>query len=450
MLKMFYFPRINGAFRPLLARAGLSLFETAIGLVVVGMIVVPLMRMYQHDINKKAFDTTVGGLSRGIEGINQYFASGNGVYPCPTDLSLKEGDANYGVAGNCTLASILLCSLPTVAWLADGGICKTENSVDAIIIGGLPFASLKMAEGDSLDSWKNKYIYAVSYSQTDPTTYTTNSGKIRIMDVRTGSPSLLTIAGVPIYHDMFIFSTGETAMGGFSKRGDALTSCGPSTDRYEYENCNFDDLFFALGGVSADGTKVSAYSKVTGTVSFFDDITRMQQSMPANTWYQHEDNASYADIDFALTQATKVGIGTTKPDELHSGVTLMVVGDARADVTTSPDGGHLESDSICNSNDNDCFDPKIITGAVVNMNCFSNVSYSGGGTVVRGVKRISNSSVGCSSAVYYNEGTSTVDTVDGGERLRIDTSVFNSSECLTGEVVKGINASGDLECVSTY
>ncbi len=423
-----------------MAQAGLSLLETAIGLIIVGLIVLPLMHMHKINMAKKAFLGTSGNISKIIDGINQYYVSGNGAYPCPADLSLKEGDTGYGFAKTCDLTSIELCSNAT--WFSTGGgICKTSDTADAVIIGGVPFASLRMPQEDSYDFWKNKYIYAVTFRQTDVTSYSTNNGSVRVryMD-SSGTPALSSVQ-----YDIFIFSTGESGVGGYTKNGFPLVACGTDLERNEFENCDFDDTFFALD-FGIGGVKVSAYSTVLNGSTpepFFDDITGMQQYMQTNTWFQHEDNPLYTDIDFVLTKATKVGIGTSEPNSPHMGSTLTVDGDVRADVSASPNGGHLESDSVCAENDADCFDPEIITGAENRMNCFSSTAYVSDPSVVRAVKRIADTAVGCSSGVGATGGT-----IDGGETLKVDTSKFNNVPCPSGQIANGIDASGNLLCIS--
>jgi len=451
MLKMSYFFKLKMPhFRPS-AQAGLSLLETAVGLIVVGFMVVPVMRTYKVSMTKEAFQGTYGTLSMAIDGINQYYASDNGAYPCPADLSLQEGDAGYGVASNCVLANIELCGGPT--WFTTGGgICKTEDTNDAIIIGGLPFASLKMSDEDSFDSWKNKYIYAVTFRQTDNTTYKTDNGNIRIKYLpKDDTPEFIKDGtNTTILYDMFIFSTGESGVGGYTKKGQPLTACMDINidPRYETENCDFDDVFFALHYAPPGELRTSAYSTVLDGSSpepFFDDITNMQRFVPANTWYQHEDNPSYANIDFVLTQATKVGIGTTTPDDPYIGTTLMVKGDIQAAVTASPNGGHLESDSVCAENDADCFDPEIITGAVESMNCFSSNSYvSDDPSVVRAVKKLADSSVTCTNGATAAGAPIETD----GEILEVDTSKFNPVPCPNDWLAIGIDANGDLKCIA--
>lgn len=434
MLNTFISSKLKSINNALPQQKGLSLLEMAIGLVVLGFVALPIIRSYSGDLEKEAYNTTSGSLVETITGINQFFFSDNSRYPCPTDMSLAEGDANFGLEGSCDLASILLCG-PTSPWLASGGICKTDNTANAIVIGGVPFGTLKMSQDTQIDFWKNKFIYAVTHSQTKQLSYSTGGGKINVLaadnplnvanSTEDGVPDVLSIP-----YDMFLFSTGETGVGGFTSRGMANDVCGDLTTGLEHENCDFDNTFFIA--VDPYDNASNAFGRVPG-VNFFDDITRMQISPPLATWFQHTDNPTYTDKDYVLTLATKVGIGTKEPDE-----TLHVVGDIRAEVMLSGDGGNLKSDLLCNESGS-CFDPVIITDTLPQMNCDSDASFP----LQRAVTRVANSEVKCNTALDDSG-----NPIGGGNNLRVDNSKFGTMDCGgSGEIAQGIDASGDLICV---
>ena len=469
--KMFIFGKRKTTFRFFCKQGGLSLIEMAIAVAVLGLLALPVIRSYRANLVKEAFENNLGTLSTALEGINRYYISGNFFYPCPTDLSLGSSDLDFGSAKDCSdLSAIELCTSPT--WFEHDGICKTSNSSGAIIIGGLPFADLKMSQENSLDSWKNKLIYAVTHRQTDPATYVTGNGSIQLMGI--DDPKKIangTVDGVPdlirtadgssiAMYEIFIFSTGEAGIGGYSRSGQTLSECEDVKDTYEYENCDFDGVFFVRE--DPHDTEISAYSISTGKDPdtgedfrryYFDDMTTQQISPPSNTWYQHEDNALYeaaSDINFVLTQATRVGIGTTDPATPYDDVTLMVVGDITAETAAKPDGttfgGRFQADGMCNE-DRTCFDPEIIAGAVDDMNCNADTSYSADPSigVNRAVIRISSNSVGCNSGV---EGSSGSDSIDGGEVLQVDNTTFSEKDCGSGSYAGGIDSNGDLICVT--
>ncbi|MCK5374706.1 MAG: prepilin-type N-terminal cleavage/methylation domain-containing protein [Alphaproteobacteria bacterium] len=460
--KMFLLDKRKTTNRFFGKQGGLSLIEMAIAIAVLGLLALPVLRAYRTNLMKASYENDLGALSTTLEGVNRYYISGHSSYPCPTDLSLKNGDTGFGVAGDCSdLNGIKLCTNTT--WFEDDGICKTSTSSDATIIGGLPFADLKMSQENALDSWKNKLIYAVTHRQTDPTTYVNGNGSIQVMCVDdpkkiaagttgdNGAPDIVLSSGgssIALY-EIFVFSTGEDGIGGYNNSGRALSECGDTNERYEYENCNFDNIFFARE--DPHDSDISAYSLSTSKDTdtgedfekyYFDDMTTQQSSPPANIWFQHEDNALYesaSDINFVLTQATKVGIGTTDPGTPYDEVTLMIVGDVTAETATKPDGttfgGKVQADSLCNE-DGACFDPQIIAGEVDEMNCNADSLYDADSSngVNRAVLRISDNSVGCNSG--------------DGDALQVNNTIFGEKDCGTGYYATGIDSNGDLLCVA--
>ena len=227
--KMFLLDKRKTTNRFFGKQGGLSLIEMAIAIAVLGLLALPVLRAYRTNLMKASYENDLGALSTTLEGVNRYYISGHSSYPCPTDLSLKNGDTGFGVAGDCSdLNGIKLCTNTT--WFEDDGICKTSTSSDATIIGGLPFADLKMSQENALDSWKNKLIYAVTHRQTDPTTYVNGNGSIQVMCVDdpkkiaagttgdNGAPDIVLSSGgssIALY-EIFVFSTGEDGIGGYN------------------------------------------------------------------------------------------------------------------------------------------------------------------------------------------------------------------------------------------
>ncbi len=408
---------------------GISLIELAIGLVILGLIVTPLMHSYKDKIRSDSMKETRGALANITKSINQYYLSGSGAYPCPASLILRENTANFGKVGDCTLANIKMCNDPL--WRTNEGICKTSNGTDAVIIGAVPFSSLKMQQEASLDYWGNKIIYAVTFEQTDNATFTANAGAISVDAVdRPGEVQSGAADGIPEEKtdvvDFFLFSTGISGLGGFTKDGIALSDCGAIADGYESENCDFDNKFFydvdpAFNDPFDDAA--SAFSEIAG-VTFFDDITRAQSSVPEATWFQHPDNVLYAD-DVIMTFANRIGIGTEDPKQ-----TIDVVGDTRIE-------GGLKSKDISNIDNTVGFDPELITGTKDVMKCDSAGVFYG----EQAVMRLYNSKVSCSSS------TDNTGNAINGEKIKVDTDIIKIKSCGGGELASGIDADGYIKCI---
>ncbi len=404
---------------------GISLIEVAIALIVLGLIVAPIMQNYNIRIKKESRAITVGSLLNVQKSINQYYFGGSGAYPCPASLTIGEGDPNFGDSGDCTLANVKLCT--NITWQTTEGICKTDDTSNAVIIGGVPFAKLKMQQDTALDYWGNKIIYAVTFEQTDGATFASNNGQIRAYAV--DSPTLIANGladGVPEIKpqeiDFFLFSTGETAIGGFTKDGIIISTCGNASNGWESENCDFDSIFFHDADPSMGDA--SAFSEVVG-VNFYDDLTLGQVSVPETTWFQHPDNVSYAD-DFVVTLNTDIGIDTSTPSE-----TIDVNGDVRVE-------GWVKTDSICDNNNANCFDPELITGTKDEMECDTGSVISGRSAVIR----LAENRVFCSTAKDDSG-----NPIGDGQLITIDTNVINDNTCNDGYLISGIDANGDIQCV---
>ena len=417
---------------------GVSLIEAAIGLVVLGLLVMPIILAKKQEIIKEVRTINSGSLSNAREAINQFYASGNGAYPCPANVFLGEGDADFGVSSDCTFANVLECSDPDWKLTANGGICKTDNTTEAIIIGALPFATLRMPQEEGLDYWGNKILYAVTHKQTDIATYSNYGGEIRILAADDPIQVQLGLEdGVPDLvarkYDIFLFSTGLNALGGYTKDGNETAACGGTLDGYDHENCDFDNLFMI--DRDPDNTTASARSDVSGT-SYFDDWVTIQEVPPVSTWFQHEDNTLYPN-DYVLTLSTKIGIGTTTPGTDDMTVSLDATDAIRVESNAGV-GGRTKSNQICN--DANCFDPNIITGSSADMTCAGGTAP--GYSLNRPVTELSGSSVKCTS------GTSDGSAPIGNDNpIRLNTGMFNGN-CDTGDRAIGFDATGAVVCVT--
>jgi len=416
---------------------GLTLIEASIGLIILGLLAVPLIQIYKVEIAARGFSRTSGALQEVTNAINLYFNSDNNAYPCPANLGLAQGDADFGQAGDCTLANVPLCT--SAGWFTNEGICKTEDSANAVIIGGVPFSTLLLPEDETLDFWGNKILYAVSFNQTDALTFA-NPSTISVMtvddpkDVAAGTEDG-TPDPLPSEYSFFLASTGASGVGGYTRAGIPIAPCGSALTGYDHENCDFDDTFFF--GKNPNNLAESAYSEAPGS-TFFDDFTVGQiGSPPLSTWYEYEDNATIADRDYASTTATSIGIGVNNTDPAH---TLDVAGDVRVENSASGNGW-LKSDDICDSTVSNCFDPELITGTENTMHCNSADIYYG----TQGVMGLSNGRVNCGSTLNNTNG-SPID--DNGLELRVDTSVISNLTCSGAQIVAGIDANGDIICVT--
>lgn len=404
-------------FKNFLKNDGVTLIEVSIILIVLGLIALPILRAVQFEHTRNSYFETRGLLAQAEAGINQYYGALNNTTPCPASLALGPGDVDYGVSGDCTLTNVRNCTDP--AWFTNEGICRTSGTFgNAVIIGALPFATLRITEEASLDFWSNKLIYAVDHGSTDLAL--TSGQAISTIGLPPGSATPITLANFQI----FIFSTGESQVGGYSRDGSAHQPCGNVFTGYEHENCNFDAVFFQ---------QQNAFSRVAGT-TFYDDLTRGQISFPEGRWFEHDGNTTDPDNDFAITLANRVGIGTQNPSQ-----SLDVEGSLRIESLGGGVGGRLEAENICDSTENSCFEVEDITGARPEMRCDPSNQFEGDQVV------LSLNGIGIGPHVECSAVNGATGT--GNRPIQLDTTIFTPINCPTGSLVGGINASGDIVCV---
>lgn len=390
--------------------SGFSLMELSIALLIIGLIVTPLVAAYNIYIYDYKKNETRGTLTEIRDTINLYIQA-NGRYPLPARLDLTEGAANFGTEGSPNPA---LCS--GAGWYTADGMCSTDGTPSAVLIGAVPVDILGLGSNKTLDYWGNKILYAVSKPQTDALTYSSSGARVVLQHLDLGTPrSAVTL---PDLYDMVLVSFGETGKGAYTDATVLVSPCVGAVAENEDENCDFDNVFL-LDKDPDDVLNNSTASHVSdGT--FYDDLTLDQQEFPRDHWYQHDPDPS-----FVISQANRVGIGTTDPQ-----ARLHVVGNVQAD--------EILTDSICDEDLTGCFDPEIIAGDVPEMDCNAN-SVPG----IEPVLSIGNSQVECASAV--DAGGNPVD----GRAFVFDNSHFNWVNCgAAGQLMTGIDASGSPICVT--
>lgn len=411
---------------------GLSLIEMAVGLIVLGLVAVPFFMQVRIEQERAEYRETRGALINIRNGINQHYTSGAGAYPCPASLVADEGDADFGISKPCLpVTNIPLCSDPT--WNDPGnGVCRID-APQQVFIGAVPFSTLRMKTGEALDSWGNKILYAVSYNQTNDLTFGLNAGTITALSVDDPlSPGAdNTPDPLPLNYDFILLSYGRTAVGAYNKEGDLVSNCTNALEGTEFENCNMDGRF--LLHVNPTNRRANARSNVSGP-NFYDDITEAQQTLPEQTWFQHVDNSVYANNDFLVTLATRVGVGVQNPQErLHVGGTIRVEPGA----TTN---GQIESDLVCSPNGlggESCINPTLITEDPDSMSCADDPRP--GDQVVM---RLGNGRVYCN-------GNENNDSNVNSSTVEVSFTTINNADtvsCPGDQAFIGISATGDMTC----
>lgn len=402
---------------------GFTLIETAIALVLIGLLVVPMLALWAAERREAPRGIALGNIDAVKTSLDD-FVRANGRYPMPAGLTLSPDTALYGEEPTGAI-------LPCASWPTPNGVCSTMGA-NPVLIGAIPFKTLGINEEISVDFWDNKLLYAVTASHT--TAFALNAGQIIIKafdENLAGNRYEVTLypgVGSLFPVSFFVMSLGENGAGAYNRNGFLVNNCNLTTVA-ESENCDFDNTFWLKTNYFPefkngpnDLGEIGSASFIPG-VNYFDDITD-DYPMPnpaADLWFESTD-----DSDYLLTRNQRIGIGIENPE-----VKVHVIGNAMAD--------NILSDEICNENSSACFNPNIIAGNEPSMDCEANSIGASGHP--EAVLKIEYSMVRCASPVDDED-----NPVDG-IAFQFPAAHFNLTDPCTGlELMTGLDASGRPIC----
>lgn len=422
------------------------MLELSLALVIIGIITVPFVALYKAEHARERSQEALWRTVHVVDSVGAFFSSGNEFYPCPASLTAALGDADFGIqAPLCNLSDIDDCD--GVSWMNNQGVCKTsDDPATAVLIGGVPFTALKMAQGEELDVWGNKLIYAVGFNQTTSATFSNGraiipfSGDQITSNTADGIPDQVTDQfGNAVRYEYIVLSTGDNGVGGFTKDGTRISDCDNGGNILsELENCDFDETFLLREDPNLTNTGVASLSNL-----YYDDYTSGLASITEMLWYENSNEE-----DVAMTLSTRVGIGTQEPqDALHvssrnqAEANILIQSFVNEEGTR--EGGQLQTDEICTevpddngSTVNTCFNPRLIAGDVDEMDCDSN----------RAVTELSNSRVTCTTTEDAQGNEINGESLSTGNSFSGECSEQNSQGGTVSRPATGFGANGELTC----
>jgi alpha-tubulin suppressor-like RCC1 family protein/type II secretory pathway pseudopilin PulG len=199
--------------------SGFSLVELAILLLVVGM--VGGMSMSAGQTILKAGDVNATKQQLGIiRSALLLFRDKTGRFPCPARENDVMSSATYGVEGaNCATTAI-------------AGITTSGNAG----IGFVPYKALGLNQSVSMDTWGNKFTYAVDMIHT--VSSNVGPGSLIVVDASGNSLTQSPTMGKPIFA---LISHGEDGNGAYLSDSATQTACGATSK--DKENCNNNATF---------------------------------------------------------------------------------------------------------------------------------------------------------------------------------------------------------------
>lgn len=395
---------------------GFTLIEIAIGLIVIGLLTLPLIELYKIQLASEKETYNEGLFTRVRNKINE-FVIDNGRYPIPASLLVGPDDALYGAEATAFM--------PCPSWPTPTGVCRTVAG-SSVLIGAVPTEALGMHPQEGLDYWGNKVLYAVDQGKTaaySPTVL----GDVNVQGFGEVGAGLLAAD----QFDFILLSHGESGGGAYAEYGAQVQPCPGVAAGLDGENCDFDaDFIMRENNATANDLGGGIATNLIAGVNFYDDYTLEQNAIPLDLWYQSLD-----DSIFALTTSARIGIGTEDPlAKVH------VVGDLNADA--------ILTDAICR-NGGECFDPNLIAGISADMNCDLN-TLAGNEPILW----LANSQVYCATPVDSAGNILDNGMPDGGLEFAFPENTtpgtgFGRIDCAdTAQLMVGIDANGDPVCAT--
>jgi len=316
---------------------GISLIEVAIALIVIGLMLIPLLKLYDLERTKRLRDTNI----QKVETLNKAilnFARLNGRLPVPARLDRVESDDDYGKSA--TTAN-------TCAALNAAGLkCKTSGYdtddsgavADEIVVGFVPYKDLNLSIDDAIDVYGSKITYIASRQLLVPGSLpgANAQGAIRVLNQLNanydGGPDLrvTTPSGRLIGALYMVISHGPDRRGAYLKSETTVEPClGGGWDAL---NCNPPTLaampslahYRALQAYQSDNTTVlitapADYSFTReGSAEHFDDTVRFVTTSADAFWTLNQ-NASREDIFSRENTSSNIGIGVTQVGPSNNG-----------------------------------------------------------------------------------------------------------------------------------
>jgi len=410
------------------AESGFTLIEIAIVLVIGGLFLASVSRMYKISMEKYLYEVNNYRLQQTHDSLLIY-KTGDGRFPCPADASLAPGDAGYGEE---------VC--PSVGGCAAGIKCVNGRDVNGdgtperVLIGAVPHNTIldlfhdgpyadtatfpDFGDFSVIDVYGVKLKYAVTeelsnkgYSFFNPAP--SNLGAISVTDEFNES-----VVNPADSAQIVILSHGKNRVGGYEKNGIQNTDCkissgylageagyvaggaipagvNSSSIETDKENCDDNDAIFIVGSRS-----LSLGSNYYDDSLYFVNVTSQE------LW-----SASFLSSGMAWynTNAGNVGMGVDNPQaKLHIGDDA---GSGEGDINALS----LRADQFCDGLNDNCMDPRTIAGDLPEMTCPH--SYEA-------IVAIENNSVVCRPVI----------------------TTLPTSTCPSGQYLVGVSNLGNIQC----
>ena len=403
--------------------AGFTLVEMAIVMVIVGLFLAAVSKIYVEIERERRVDDTQNNITRVVDALAS-FRNNFGRYPCPSSLNANpnsnvnnnENRQAYGVETDCSIVAGLAVGAgvnatngttvvagdPIVSGVA---AVLAPDGATRVRIGAVPFRTLNIGERTALDGYRNRLMYAVTEPLAVSATFSATGGAIRIQD------EVGTSKTTPADSAHFvIFSAGPNGEGAYNHAGgqNPIVLVGPNAGN-DAANYDFADAIFVD---TAHGTSITGAGK-------FDDEVKYATHADIPYWELDPTTGQHMTIKPSGNVAVGAAAAADPSEELKVAGIIRIKDDAN----TTTQEGQVKTDNLCDysSGTTDCFSSSLIGGKII-IDPLTGANIGGG--------------MACPSGQYMIG-------IKNGAPQCTDEIVIR---CPAGEVVRGVNSDGTLDC----
>lgn len=345
-------------------QSGYSLLQIAIALIVVGVLLAAFSGTYKLYKTNVVADSTQKNLDNVIVALRKYKEQ-HGRYPCPSSLTASR--INQPTLYGTEIASCDITLAPVPVGRCRQGVCIEAahptkrpggfpESLRRVIVGGVPFRALQIAEDKTYDGFGSRIVYAISQNATIEGN-TESLGMINIVDEKNRE-----LVSPPFSALFALISPGENKHGAYSKDGVLVKQCAQRSGR-DFANCN---TGFTTGRGAQRGLSqytVAQEVSVPGRDYYDDQIAYFSQSAP-ESWVR-DSNPLFRENIHTTSPNGSVIVGS---DAVAStDIVMSVIAPLGTDAMRifGSDGtlnSTLFTDTICDENGANCFPLSRLTG----------------------------------------------------------------------------------------
>jgi len=269
---------------PAQSQRGFTLLELAIVLIIISVVIGMSVSMSISVIATARLTATQQKMDAIGQALMQY-RTANDRLPCPGDLTLAPGSADYGLEAGADASSTIgtgtgVCTGAGMLPAANSTAIGTTNTLATAAEGSLPALTLGLPANSMVDAWGNKFRYAVDITMTANAafSYMPLSCVVGAITVSDGNGNARSSGSI-----YALVSHGPNGHGAYSKNG-VTVSAGDSTAD-ELTNCHCGPLGHP-GAYSPNYVqKLPAYDSghVGNARYYFDDLVTYKEQWQMQT-----------------------------------------------------------------------------------------------------------------------------------------------------------------------